>query len=91
MMWAEETGVGFWATVGTVALSVIAAAVLIFRVQNSRISALERERVAFRKEKREDVVELLDKVEELHARQIECERREAKLIARLEMLERGKP
>ncbi len=91
-LWADDGGTpaGFWATVATVALAVIGAAVVIFRIQNARISALEKERVAFRAEKRKDVVELLDKVEELHASQVECERREAKLIARLEILERNR-
>ncbi len=93
MILADEGGTpaGFWATVATVSMAVIAAAVVVFRLQNNRITALERERVAFRVEKRQDVVELLARVQGLQTAQIECERREAALIARLEILERPLP
>ncbi len=92
-LWADEGGTpaGFWATVATVSMAVIAAAVVVFRLQNNRITALEKERVAFRVEKRKDVVELLGQVAKLNEAQIACERREAALIARLEILERERP
>ncbi len=92
-LWADDSGTpaGFWATVATVSMAVIAAAVVVFRLQNNRITALEKERVAFRVEKRKDVVELMGQIAGLQQARIQCEKREADLAARLEILERPLP
>ncbi len=88
---AEDGGgtpAGFWATVATVTLAAIGAVVVIFRLQNGRITALEKDRLLFRAEKRRDVVELLDRIEGLQQARIQCEKRESELAIRLDLLER---